>query len=706
MTQAIELLADLQQMYASQFDLTVMFTDSSGELLLPAEGENLLCNTLLQQEKINLLDEIKRSLREEWKISKPVVYDVLPGIHIIVAPVPGSGSTYFLWAGVMIEEQTQNLVKELLLKKIEVQTSLEEIFKQTPRITKERKKQWIQRTGKLAELAGICLQEEEKEFVSGLPGELLQEAVDQDGMNTSSLLSRFFANSEEFDFLGIAEPLDEDTYKVTKMVGKGTESFLSATFSPGEGFLGRTLLTGQPAHWDNVEKDPRSQFFRSFDLYPMSLFCEPVKHKRDSLSVLFGGSMVNKRLSGKEKALGKTLAILLEVSMSVQTLRLENNQQLNRLTSLVDICKLMASTPDLKRILYILVDISINLVEGPFSFVLLKEGEKVKLVSRGSGKGDLQQYAKEIHERYEYFSKPIFSEAQAPNLFTTKAGDEVIECPLFHGKELLGILCVGIRKQSAGQLKEHLAFLHTLSIIGGVSLQLTRQGDIGTHEEKVEVLHRAVGQFDPDMFAVAEQVANLSAEFTTNLGLKPALVKDIIQAGQLSFYCPDFIREHFPGSKVPEILEKGKAYGEKATFQESSGEEGARIYALIYTYVMNEHNLQAINHLKDLDKELYEQFVSFVQDKQIVEQEFTPSTNMNSREINSLTTAVKERVKLSPREQEVLMLVMEGLNNKEIAEELFISDHTVKNHVTKIFQKLGVSDRANAISKVYQLVYQ
>jgi DNA-binding NarL/FixJ family response regulator len=52
---------------------------------------------------------------------------------------------------------------------------------------------------------------------------------------------------------------------------------------------------------------------------------------------------------------------------------------------------------------------------------------------------------------------------------------------------------------------------------------------------------------------------------------------------------------------------------------------------------------------------------------------------------------------LTPRELEVLKLVAEGLSNKEIAQELTISEKTVKNHINNIFSKLHVNDRSQAM---------
>jgi two-component system nitrate/nitrite response regulator NarL len=53
----------------------------------------------------------------------------------------------------------------------------------------------------------------------------------------------------------------------------------------------------------------------------------------------------------------------------------------------------------------------------------------------------------------------------------------------------------------------------------------------------------------------------------------------------------------------------------------------------------------------------------------------------------------RERSPLSQREREIVGLVAQGFKNKEMAEKMFISEQTVKNHLHNIFDKLGVSDR-------------
>ncbi len=53
-------------------------------------------------------------------------------------------------------------------------------------------------------------------------------------------------------------------------------------------------------------------------------------------------------------------------------------------------------------------------------------------------------------------------------------------------------------------------------------------------------------------------------------------------------------------------------------------------------------------------------------------------------------------VELTPREKEVLRLIATGDSNKEIAQKLYISEGTVKNHVTNILNRLGLRDRTQA----------
>lgn len=68
-----------------------------------------------------------------------------------------------------------------------------------------------------------------------------------------------------------------------------------------------------------------------------------------------------------------------------------------------------------------------------------------------------------------------------------------------------------------------------------------------------------------------------------------------------------------------------------------------------------------------------------------------------SRIVKEISTDKKTLdTKLTRREQDALEMIVQGFSNKEMAEALFISEKTVKNHLTSIFRKLGVKDRTQA----------
>ena len=77
--------------------------------------------------------------------------------------------------------------------------------------------------------------------------------------------------------------------------------------------------------------------------------------------------------------------------------------------------------------------------------------------------------------------------------------------------------------------------------------------------------------------------------------------------------------------------------------------------------------------------------------------EMTPNTPPASRNPETAKIAT-----LTPREREVVALVGEGLKNKQIADRLYVSETTVRHHLTSIFAKLGVADRLSLVVYAYR----
>ena len=62
-----------------------------------------------------------------------------------------------------------------------------------------------------------------------------------------------------------------------------------------------------------------------------------------------------------------------------------------------------------------------------------------------------------------------------------------------------------------------------------------------------------------------------------------------------------------------------------------------------------------------------------------------------------LDEARRTELQITPRELEILGLVAEGLSNREIAARVFVSENTVKTHVSRLFDKLGARRRTEAV---------
>ena len=57
----------------------------------------------------------------------------------------------------------------------------------------------------------------------------------------------------------------------------------------------------------------------------------------------------------------------------------------------------------------------------------------------------------------------------------------------------------------------------------------------------------------------------------------------------------------------------------------------------------------------------------------------------------------REDLGITPRELDILVLIANGMSNREIAEKLFVSENTVKTHSSRVFSKLGAKRRTQAV---------
>ena len=147
--------------------------------------------------------------------------------------------------------------------------------------------------------------------------------------------------------------------------------------------------------------------------------------------------------------------------------------------------------------------------------------------------------------------------------------------------------------------------------------------------------------------------------------------------------------------------------GLEATRRIVAADKGARILVLT-TFDLDEYVYEALRAgasgfvLKD---DPAEQLLAAV--RVVAAGDALLSPTVTKRVIRQFTrtprpTPSKALDDLSDREQEVFRLIARGLSNAEIGKELFISETTVKTHITHILQKLDLRDRVQAVVLAYQ----
>ena len=83
--------------------------------------------------------------------------------------------------------------------------------------------------------------------------------------------------------------------------------------------------------------------------------------------------------------------------------------------------------------------------------------------------------------------------------------------------------------------------------------------------------------------------------------------------------------------------------------------------------------------------------------------ESTPPNSEVKQEVRVLKPMSFIELGISKREYDVLLLLGKGLSNQEIADQLYVSMNTVKTHTSRIFEKLDVKNRTQAILKAQEI---
>lgn len=542
-----------------------------------------------------------------------------------------------------------------------------------------------------------------------------------DGGVHEDLLQTCLQGSVTYDFWGIALRDDSGVFQIASVTGTDTDRLLGTSFLEGEGFLGQVALTGHAEMWEQTENDPRSRFFFDKGVDLKQLCCCPIISTRaaddgsKTSGVLFAGSRASPFLNAADYMLAELVARIYGSRSAWQTMRERMDMQVSRRTAFAEIAQYMAEAGDLRKLQFVMVDACLTLVrETVYAIVVLSGANENKwnIVSRGLDAKRAGEIAHQLTDRIRTSADSGDPAWKNGAISVTDDGCYRMTYPLTAREEFVGALEVAVSHPDG--IEEITQLLNMLAVIGGMVIGrfIRMQGE--RFQTALDWMLVSVKQSDRAGYDRAVQAERTGTAFARHLGCGEEQVDEVSSICKLLWFTPDLLEDSgVPARWVALVREAQRIGNEGAKFQERVGNDSysltARIAAVAWEASFHADVLPrpAVSDASGSYEEgLYGKFQQFQRYRHALEQELAMQRDEIALSANESVevglAALQDELGLSKREEEVLLLVMQGMGNREIAKQLFISEHTVKNHMTSILHKLDVSDRNQAIAKVYQ----
>lgn len=683
---ATSLVPQLLQAFSAKTGLAICLLDAEGKRVVsssPGSAGELLRSTAA-------------SILSSWNTKASIgLADILPGMKMFLLPVQDQGTTIgVLAAGMVLEPGSRPVAVRHLADHPPEDMEPGELLKLASEVGPEQKRDHTAALQALSETMRVLFgRERHGRHDEHMLSQVARLAALSNEGELAGLLEAFLGLDHAFDFAGFAN-VEGNECVITHCVGNPAgSSMIGTTCMIGEGFIGQTAASGTSGVWQDLRDDPRAWLFHQHGIVPDSLLCCPVMGEQTVSGVLFAGSATRPDRFSQQLDYGLLLTSLVRQQLIRQKQEADLSKLSQRIRVLKEIVRLLAGTRDAEKLAYMLVDMSMTLFPARFSAIALFEGEdmpdRVRIVSRGLAKEECERYAKSLlmaHQKRQPEKDP--RTFVLPTVRETEWGP-VLECPMLH-HELHGVLSV-----SAGETNEDdVSFLGTLAIIGAIALHYYK-GWHGSGQHLVHQLHQAVAVLNPEVAERSVQLQELADAFSDELDL-PEAERERIRQAALLYACPPALLHNLFAADPRLAAIAADAHrlaidrAKEPLPDQTEWSEGGELLGLLARYLQADRRLDDV--VWDRESVLFRRFSVFlcrqrIQDRQV---------RLDGEEGADLSL-------LSNREREVFRLLVEGMSNRQIAKALFISEHTVKNHITNIFGKLSIRDRAEAMAFYYKM---
>ncbi|WP_379127677.1 response regulator transcription factor [Paenibacillus sp. sgz500958] len=724
------LLGEIQQLqdtFGAVTNQTMVLTNQQGEIITRPSVEGMLYQKILHSLQ-HLNRPFEPALRKSGVLSHQVVMDNwIPGLKYVIQPlIPEYGQMYFLWSGMYMEEGTKELVLHAFEQKMKGHPDyglLQAELMAMTEFNRSRVHSIMEKVGVLGSilcklLTGWALKPETQKS-SRLISQLLIH-MGKGRLTIEEVLQQMAGTPSAADLYAFAKETEEGYFKVKYASGREAALLLNAVFRQGEGFLGQAVLNSESRHWSDMAQDPRSMFFTQRGMTrPEFITCYPVTISKDKRALLVAIGLTEHEQYQEYEQQEQMAASLLGISEKIELLQRREEMGNEGVLRLKEASKMLPQALSIQELGMQLLDVVMGMPFYPSSVLVLLEDKAQAgntYFARGWTPNAEVIYVNELRARY-YHQTFIYSA-----VLNESVGNQILlECPLIAENELHGVLSIGFQRRS--EADHWLTFTETIASVASSAICLMDKNTQSRKQSEAFLTHvrHYLQNVNSELQCVSLEASYKALDFARFAGLAEEESERVRRASLLAPFKTDFLTEcGFYKEELALLRQIDQLSAYNVLMDKPFLSESAQILALVLhhtaktvdksklggtqqQWVVLDRYTMDLGVITRIDEELLSSFQSFLQS-----QSRSLPGNHPVSTIRPLNSAALKSPKaewgISPREEEVLEQIILGKTNKEIANTLFISEHTVKNHISRIFDKMEVTDRSQIIAIIYKRI--
>jgi response regulator RpfG family c-di-GMP phosphodiesterase/DNA-binding CsgD family transcriptional regulator len=720
--------ADIQfpiDMSSKYLKVDIQLVTSEGRPLLPSTTSiRKFYHLLTEEQHQDITERFIRITRHIQSDSTTYFFEAYPGLKVAITPLLLQ-EPLFLISGFFLGISDFSMLKKSLEQ--ELGRNLDGFqFEQFPGLDEKNRERVITELNRLQQyllmfMNNVSISERSKKYAETLNklGLIFSEPMSFD-LKFSKSATPLLAMGP-FSIMGLAVPTGNNSYTIKYVYGKEANKWMGYEFDAGEGFFGWVSVIQNSGKWDDVTQDPRYYSIRQVcdSLRSLSLF--PLIQNKENAGILFFGAEATECFTEEWMSFIQGIAPIFKQELLIENYQSKVEYMSKKIIILMGISQLLTTNIEPKRILNIVVDflMSIEGVDHSFGVILSDNKDQVKwLVGRGMSIDEIKIYCNDFVER------------QVNELIT----DQQMVFPIQMNGKTMGWFFIGSKDKIN---RKDVRFTNTMVSVANTVLKSFLLFENQAGYSQVDTILTLIQSKDIKIYEHSRRVkdwvdmicSQLNVdEKTSLLATNSALLHEIgilvmnEHHTSLAKLHTGKMDDHFSlGASVletiPALHHLAPIIRAHHEFFDGNGPLGLKNEEVSLTskilHVADEFDALFLQSDLEPDRVLkiiseMEQQIGKQYDPEVIEAFSHVLRRRFSVEVSNINLSEKKSDAdstfntLSPRELEVISLMAKGLSNKEIASHLYISEHTVKNHISNIFQKLNLSDRTSVVSLAYQ----